>query len=73
MNRCSRCGKEQTDVTGIELRLIVQKDESGERIKANEEVVKSQLGKYWRDKDEHVFTFCFECWIDSLMGVKEIE
>ncbi len=63
---CSRCKKSMTNdkdgSTTIGMILEV-KFESGQ----DDTFIKEQLGKYEINK---AYQFCWECWLDSLMGVK---
>ncbi len=66
---CSRCGKDMTykssestekPITAIHLQILPQTDD--------QELLtfwQKQLGKY---KIGESYSFCFECWLDSLMG-----
>lgn len=75
--KCERCGKNMTytdsalsvDVathsivgTSIIIRCETENKETIERFK-------EQLGKYSLNKE---YNFCFECWLDSLMGVQNV-
>ena len=68
--KCDGCGKEMSPKT-----------ENGETIigcciqskadRMNEEAieyVQAQFGKYELNRE---YNFCYECWLDSLMGVKQ--
>ena len=61
---CDKCGKCMTgengiSIIGISLQLLAQD--------TPEDFVQAQLGKYEIGK---AYSFCWECWLDSLMGVK---
>jgi len=61
---CNRCGKSMTradgsSLVGISLQVLA-KD-------APEDFIQAQFGKY---EIGRTYSFCWECWLDSLMGVK---
>ncbi len=61
---CSHCGKDMTvgQTTCVGISLQWKTDNENLRYDAQK-----QLGKYDLDK---TYQFCWECWLDSLMGVK---
>ncbi len=72
--KCSKCGKDMTDkktkssVIGVLLTFNVMEGQSIA-------FLEKQLGKYCIQKGEYTlksgqakFAFCYECWLDSLMG-----
>ena len=64
---CSRCGKNMDDDKGTKLigSMITVKVAEGQ----DAEFVKRQLGKY---RIGEVYSFCYECWLDSLMGNRDV-
>ena len=65
MINCAKCNKELEDekgqsITGMMIRITASGNISPE-------FVQKQMGKYEIGKD---YNFCFECLLDTLMGVK---
>ena len=78
---CSKCGKCMTDergvsLIGISIQYVIADKETGDSSahfvnitrEQNEVFVKEQFGKY---AAENKYQFCWECWLDSLMGDKQ--
>ena len=63
--RCSRCNKLMTHSDGTNLVGLSITFKFGGLDEEYKKFYKKQLGKYAENKD---YNFCFECWIDSLMG-----
>ncbi len=64
--KCDRCEKEMTaendsSIIGFSITVRCENESSLE-------FYQKQMGKYKLDKD---YNFCFECLIDSLMGVNK--
>lgn len=62
--KCDRCNKEMTNPEGTTLagiQIVVRTDTEGDR-----EFMQKQLGRYKFNKE---YSFCYECWLDSLMGI----
>ena len=63
---CSKCNRCLTDdkgttVIGLSISLFgkdLDKDSA----------IREQLGKYNTNSNDITFNFCYECWLDSLMG-----
>jgi len=65
---CSRCGKSMTDEHGssiIGVQITVRTEDGV--MDMTKDHTKEQLGKYELNKE---YSFCYECWLDSLMGIK---
>ena len=66
---CERCGKNMTDESGMTcIAVQVRVSVSIGAGSLTEDFYREQLGKYELD---HVYNFCWECYLDSLMGIKE--
>ena len=66
MINCAKCNKELEDEKGqsvIGMSIRVTKTD----FKDDTDFLRKQLGKYQLYKD---YNFCFECLLDTLMGVK---
>jgi len=74
--KCDRCGKEMGIKEEIGDRVIFHSDIVGVSIDSHTdemsdddiENMKRQFGKYEINRS---YNFCYECWLDSLMGVKQ--
>lgn len=67
---CQKCGKYMMDENGDTL-IGISIEINLDSVLADsftEEFIRKQLGKYQPDTK---YSFCFECWLDSLMGNKE--
>lgn len=63
--KCDKCGKEMADenghtLAGLTIEVSTTENASPEMIAA----ARRQVGKYQLNRE---YSFCFECWIDSLM------
>jgi len=66
---CSRCDKEMERYDGgcdIATKISIATGTAPSLMEI--EYAKKQLGKYYKPNVE--YNFCVECWIDSLMGVR---
>lgn len=66
--KCCKCEKEMCDedgttLTGYSLQFYITEDQT----ESKKAFCKKQLGKY---EPNHSYDFCYECWLDSLMGDK---
>ena len=62
--KCSKCGKEMVDeVTGNSLVGIIFNFSYDQNERVSKEFIQKQIGKYELNK---TYTFCFECYLDSL-------
>ena len=66
MINCSKCNKELEDEKGQSLTGMHIRIHSSDPIN-DMEFLQKQMGKYEIGKD---YNFCFECLLDTLMGVK---
>ena len=72
MLKCSRCGKiletpDGTSISGIRLSYCELTDDNKDLV----DLSRKLWGKYLPDGETKVdYDFCYECWLDSLMGVK---
>jgi hypothetical protein len=67
--KCSKCGKNMTNekgvnIIGVHMEYIISPDNVGETPEKTVEFLQGQFGKYKLQDYE----FCWECWLDSLMG-----
>ena len=65
---CSKCGKDMTShrdetIIGVDISLVEVNQDA-----ESKDFAKKQFGKYYKEGGTN-YLFCYECWIDSLMGV----
>ena len=66
--KCYKCGKEMDDsgrgsVAGLNITFFMHSEDGW-----SDGYLEKQIGKYKDDVINGGINFCYECWIDSIMG-----
>jgi len=76
METCSKCGKKMGLPDGSFSTAALHMEISWDRSTPEEAgLIKANLGKYapiMSDETSVEFNFCYECWLDSLMEVRQM-
>ena len=64
--KCSKCDKEMSRKEGAYIGICLELKTLGTKNKKDIDWLKKQWGKYYKKNVK--YGFCWQCWLDSLMG-----